>query len=58
MNAEVALEMGFARELLRADGAFEQHVGRHVHHLDMHLENVLILKERWCGLLKTFMEES
>lgn len=35
--------MGLARELLAAHVALEQHLRRHVHHLDVHLENVLVL---------------
>lgn len=46
MRPDVSLEMRFARELLGADTALKQHISWHVHHLHMHLQDVLVLTSK------------
>lgn len=43
VGAGVSLEVGLAIELLATQRALEEHLGRHVHHLEVHLEDVRVL---------------
>ena len=43
VDPQVPLQVRLACELLRADAALKQHLGRHVHHLDVHPQDVLVL---------------
>lgn len=43
MNSQVSSQVSSACELLRADIALKENLSRHMHHLHMHLQHVLIL---------------
>lgn len=43
MNAQVTFEVGLSRKHLQTDLTLKENLGRHVNHLEMHFQNVLIL---------------
>ena len=54
VDSKVALQVGFASEFLGADRALEQDFSRHVNHLDVHFQNVLVLRKQHTNLSEHF----
>ena len=50
VDSKVALQVGFTCEFLGADRALEQDFSRHVNHLDVHFQNVLVLYKQHTNL--------
>ncbi|KAF6039844.1 hypothetical protein EB796_001841 [Bugula neritina] len=49
VSSKMTFEMSLPRELLRADGTLVQHLRLRVHHLDVHLQDILVFVQLAAG---------